>query len=366
LLLIGELRMIKKLKRQGLSILQIARQVGACRNTIKKYLALPDGVVPKQTRSSRPSIADEFMGLAYELIVAGKKSGDEIPASAIYEEIKRQGYKGSLRTLQRTIASWELRVDKTRKPDPVVRFETEPGIQMQVDWIEFPKDKLSAFVATLGYSRMSYVEYVSDERVETLIECHKNAFAFFGGITRECLYDNVKTVIQQRNRYGKGRHKYHPMFEDFAKHYGFSIRMCQPYRAKTKGKVERFNKYLRHSFHKPLKAKLLIKGADLNLISANAEVMKWLIGIANIRNHQTTLEKPIVLFEATEKNKLIKLPFIDYEVNSVRIHEELASSEPIIKPKVLISKSTKRKGGRPNISPLSHYDRLIPSSGVLL
>lgn len=63
---------------------------------------------------------------------------------------------------------------------------------MQVDWIEFPNDNLSAFVATMGYSRASYVEYVSNEKIETLLACHMNAFAYFGGVAKECLYDNMR------------------------------------------------------------------------------------------------------------------------------------------------------------------------------
>lgn len=71
------------------------------------------------------------------------------------------------------------------RPDPVVRLETEPGQQMQMDWIEFRKaghkhGMLAAFVATLGYSRASYVEFVSDIRLETLLACHVRAFDAFG------------------------------------------------------------------------------------------------------------------------------------------------------------------------------------------
>lgn len=355
--------MIKKLKKQGLSISQIARQVGACRNTVKKYLQLPDGVRPVQVRTPKGSQADPFIGLAYEMIEAGKRSGDIIPASSVYEEIKRQGYTGSLRTLQRCIAAWELRADTEKKAEPLIRFETEAGIQMQVDWVEFPKEGISAFVATLGYSRMSYVEYVSDEKVETLIECHKNAFEYFGGVVREGLYDNMKSVILQRNYYGKGKHRFHPLFQDFAKHYGFEIRMCRPYRAKTKGKVERFNRYLRHSFHQPLKAKLLLRSLTLTKEIANAEVAKWLNSVANTRIHQSTFAKPIDLLNDVERDRLMRLPFIDYTVASLRIHEELQLANA--KPQRPIPTNTvtpkKKKSKEPPIS-LDYYDLLIPTT----
>ncbi|GAM52807.1 hypothetical protein EBME_1270 [bacterium endosymbiont of Mortierella elongata FMR23-6] len=78
------------------------------------------------------------------------------------------------------------------------------GDQMQVDWVEFRKvkDPLYAFCATLGYSRASYVEFVSDMKIETLIRCHQNAFEALGGVVKQVLYDNMKTVVIERDAYG--------------------------------------------------------------------------------------------------------------------------------------------------------------------
>ncbi len=80
-------------------------------------------------------------------------------------------------------------------PEPIVRFETEPGEQMQADWATVGRgaERLSVFIATLGWSRMAYVEFCDDERVETLIRCHENAFVAFGGVPREVLFDNLWT-----------------------------------------------------------------------------------------------------------------------------------------------------------------------------
>jgi hypothetical protein len=89
-------------------------------------------------------------------------------------------------------------------------------------------------------------------KVETLIACHERALAAFGGVTRRVLYDNMKTVVLERDAYGEGEHRFHAGFLDYARHSGFVIKLCQPYRAKTKGKVERFNGYLRRSFYVPL------------------------------------------------------------------------------------------------------------------
>jgi transposase len=178
---------------------------------------------------------------------------------------------------------------------------------MQVDWIEFKRDRLSAFVATLGNSRASYVEYVSDERIDTLVGCHIRAFEFFGGVPRELLYDNMKTVVIKRDAYGPGLHRFHPTLWDVARHYGFQPRLCRPYRAKTKGKVERFNSYLRHSFHVPLVTRLRQVGVRLDLQTAQVEVLRWLRDVANARVHGQTDRVPVAELER-ERQALGKLP----------------------------------------------------------
>ena len=125
-----------------------------------------------------------------------------------------------------------------------------------------------------------------------LKRCHENAFAYFQGVPKEILYDNMKTVIHQRNAYGTGLHRFHPGLWDMAKHHGFKPRLCRPYRAQTKGKVERFIRYLRQSFYIPLAAQLKQSGLTLDVDTANGEVLKWLRDVANVGEHQTTKEKP--------------------------------------------------------------------------
>ncbi len=123
-----------------------------------------------------------------------------------------------------------------------------------------------------------------------------NAFSYFGGVPQEGLYDNMKTVIIKRNAYGYGKHKFNEQFRDFAeKHCGMSLKVCKPYRAQTKGKVERFNHYFRYSFHNIFKVRLSMMGYKMSLENANAAVMDWLDFTSNSRIHQTTLYKPFDL-----------------------------------------------------------------------
>ena len=97
------------------------------------------------------------------MLETAKEENVEIPTTVIYDEIKRLGYEGSLRWLQQVMQKYELR-RRVKEEEKLIRFETNPGQQMQMDWVEFPKDNLSAFVATMGYSRASYVEYVDNEK----------------------------------------------------------------------------------------------------------------------------------------------------------------------------------------------------------
>jgi transposase len=226
-----------------------------------------------------------------------------IPATVLTREIRERGYCGCEKLVSRFVRA----LKPATKVDPVVRFETEAGRQMQVDWIEFKRERLSAFVATLGHSRASFVEYVSDERIETLIACHVHAFDFFGGVAHEVLYDNMKTVVIERDAYGLGLHRFHASLWDVAKHYNFQPRLCRPYRAKTKGKVERFNRYVRYSFHVPLFTRLRQVGLKLDRDTANVEVARWLREVANARVHAETTLVPTEQLEQ-ERPALQQLP----------------------------------------------------------
>ena len=106
------------------------------------------------------------------------------------------------------------------------------------------------------------------------------------------LYDNMKTVVLERDSHGEGQHRYHAGFLDYARHCGFVIKLCRPYRAKTKGKVERFNGYLRRSFYVPLVSRLKQAGLQLDVVTANVEVSRWLAEVANERVHGTTAVQP--------------------------------------------------------------------------
>lgn len=293
---------INVLRRQGKSIKAISRELNVSRNTVRKYLR-SESPPSASTRSKKPTKLDGYRDYLRSRIDSAKP--DWIPATVLFREIQQLGYTGGETTLRNYLRTLKPQA----KPDPVVRFETPPGQQMQVDWGSFRlnKQRISLFVATLGWSRACYGEFVSSERVEVLRGCHEHAFECFGGVPHEILYDNMRTVVSKRNAYGEGLHRFNPALMDLAKHYGFLPRLCKPYRARTKGKVERQIGYIRRSFYVPLVSRYRQLGLTLDMATLNYEFMQWLLLQANARCHGTTGEIPAERLQV-EQSALLTLP----------------------------------------------------------
>lgn len=98
----------------------------------------------------------------------------------------------------------------------------------------------------------------------------------------------------ERDAYGEGQHRWNSQLLQMARDYGFVPKACRPYRARTKGKVERFNGYLKRSFIVPLAATLKQAGLELDVDAANARIGAWLHDVAHQRIHGTTGEQPQV------------------------------------------------------------------------
>ena len=316
---------IKVLQEQGMSIKAISRELGVSRNTVRRYLR--SKCVPQaRPRSAKPTKLDGYRGYLRARIAAARP--DWIPATVLFEEVKGMGYCGSVRTLRSFVAT----LKPVPRADPLVRFETEPGDQMQIDWGAFKLEgqRISLFLATLGWSRFNYGEFVVNEQFATLRACHEHAFDAFGGVPFEVLYDNMRTVVQQRNFYGRGLHQFHPGLKDLAHHYTFMPRLCQPYRAKTKGKVERSIGYIRRSFFVPLVSRYQQLGLPLDVETLNLEFARWLAVKANTRKHGTTGEVPSERL-AQERLALQALPpsLLTGEPRSVEPDRSLKISFPV-------------------------------------
>lgn len=190
---------IHVLHRQGKSIRAISRELGVSRNTVRRYLR--SFQVPEaQQRARKPTKLDAYKDYLDQRVAAAHP--DWIPATVLFDEIVAMGYSGCVTNVRAYVRTLKPKA----RPDPIVRFETPPGKQTQVDWGAFRlnRQRVSLFLATLGWSRYAYGEFVDNERFETLRDCHEHAFEAFGGVTQDILYDNMRTVVNERNAYGKG------------------------------------------------------------------------------------------------------------------------------------------------------------------
>ncbi len=267
---------IRFLHKQGHSVREIARLTGHSRNTVRKLLRTKR--TPTPVPRGRISKLDP-----YKPYLTERWQAHGLSAVRLWPEIVAKGFSGSAQIVRRFLH--ELKA--ARQPDPrlTVRFETPPGEQAQCDWAEvgrYPQPdgtsvRIYAFVMVFGYSRYLYTEFTRSMSLATLIRCHQNAFAFFGGWPRRILYDNMRQVVV-------GPERINAQFLDFTRHHGFEVKRCRPYRPRTKGKVERSVSYLRDSF---------LNGRTFSgLDDLNAQGRHWLGSVANIRIHGTTHARP--------------------------------------------------------------------------
>jgi transposase len=292
---------IRVMARRGESVRAIAKQLDCSRNTVRRYLR-DEAARRYGPREARPCKLDAYQSYLRDRIDQARPRW--IPATVLLREIRERGYAGGVSQLRAWIAPL-----RRPEPEPLVRFETPPGQQMQADftYVRRGRDPLLALVATLGYSRASFVKFVASagEDVTTLCAGLREAFDYFGGVPEHVLFDNTKAVVIERDAYGEGQHRWNAQLRELAESCGFKPRLCRPYRAKTKGKVERFNAYLKGSFVVPLAATLEASGLRLDADLANVHVRRWLDEVANARVHATTKAVPA---ERLAEERAVMLP----------------------------------------------------------
>jgi transposase len=279
---------INILSRRGMSIRGIARKLGIPRNTVRKYLRGEAVTEVERRGPGRPRKLAPYEDWLRRRVAGAAPI--RIPATVLHREIAAMGFDGTARTVRRFVAGLYPKPE----PEPVVRFETAPGHQAQMDWGEYrlAGQRVYAFVGVLGYSRWLYVEYVDSTRSDVLVACHRRMLGAFGGVPEEILYDNMKTVVTKRNAYGRGRHRFHDGIWALAKECGYRPRLCRPYRPQSKGKVERSVDYVASSFFHPYVTRCEMEGRVPELDELNAAVRLWRADVANVRVHGTTGEVP--------------------------------------------------------------------------
>lgn len=295
--------MILDLKRQGLGISAIARQTGLDRKTVRKYLdrGLEAPVYGPRERGDR--LADRFRSYLTERLEAFPG----LSARRLHREIRAMGYRGAYSTLTEY-----LRLVRPEAPRQFERrFETPAGKQAQVDFAEFQGEftsepgvlrKVWLFSMVLGHSRWLWGRFCANQALETVMRCHIAAFQTMGGACTEVLYDRMKTAVIGED--ASGVVTYNASLLALLAHYGSAPRACQPYRAKTKGKVERPFRYVRQDF--------FLGRSFRDLDDLNAQFEEWRTTIANPRVHATT-NRVVDEHFAEERLHLLALPGRPYD-----------------------------------------------------
>jgi transposase len=292
-----------RLKALGWGAKRIAAQLGCSRNTVRRWLRHGDWR-PCVT----PSRSKRLDGLADWLAERFRRHRGN--ADVIRQELAREkGIHVSLRTVERTVAP--LRRELIAEARATVRFETRPGDQLQIDFgerrveIDGVASKAFFFVATLGYSRRLHARAFGHEKQESWFAGLESAFRAFGGVPREVLLDNARALVLHHDPASR-EVVLHPRLHAFAKHWGFRVRACAPYRARTKGKDERGVGYVKTN---AIAGRRFASWAEME-----AHLEAWTREIADRRIHGTTGEAPIDRFLRDEARVLQPLgaiaPFV--------------------------------------------------------
>ncbi|HEY2011858.1 MAG TPA: IS21 family transposase [Bryobacteraceae bacterium] len=283
---------INQLKREGLSILAISNLTGYDRKTIRKYLLAPE---TRPTYGPRPAPASKLA--PFEPYLRERLQVGVWNARVLLRELRGRNYQGGY-TL---VTDWLRPQREAAHVIAVRRFETAAGKQAQVDWGHLgslsedgEERALWGFTMTLGYSRRMMGEAATDQKLGTLLRMHEAAFRELGGVPEEILYDRMRTIWTGTDE--RGEIIWNAVFLDFARYWGFRPRLCRPYRAQTKGKIESGVKYVRRNF---LCGLLGREPADLT--DLNAEMRRWMSEVANQRVHGTTHEQVLARWEEEQK-----------------------------------------------------------------
>lgn len=317
-----DIRMILTHIQAGSSNRQIERDLNVDRRTVKRYRdwaeeqgilasnlpeieyiqkllekTLPDRQPPQNISTVEP----------YRKIVE-KLVKEKVEAKAIYHRLEERGFSGSYSAVYRYV-----RKLKGENPKATVRVERPPGEEAQVDFgyagmmidpERGKKRRTWAFVMTLSWSRHQYVEFVFDQKVETWLRCHRNAFTYFEGIPQRVVIDNLKSAIVKALRDDPEVQR---SYQECALHYGFLISPCRVRTPEHKGKVEQGGvHYVKRNF---------LGGREPTTnIQANKDVLGWCSTTAGLRIHGTTKEKPLQRYKEIEKALLQPLPRTPYDM----------------------------------------------------
>jgi len=279
----GQVNTIREMAVQGKPVRAIARELGLARNTVRRYVRGTAAAVAA-SRPRRGSKLDPFKGQIRRWV----REDHLYNCETMLLRLRALGYSGQISILKDFVRP--LRPPAASARQPVIRYETKPGEQLQFDWGEFTYEqegrsrKVFGFTAVLSYSRMRFVRFVKRTDALSLIRCLVAAFEAFGGLPRAVLTDRMKTVLLEME---SGQPKWHPRFQELVSALGISPRVCRAYTPQTKGKVERSVGVVKHDFWPG------VTFSDLD--DLNRQAAAWCAQV-NARVHRTTHRRPVDAF----------------------------------------------------------------------
>jgi transposase len=286
-----EAEMRRLVLREGWKTETVARRFGVHHSVVRRVITQSGGKLPRVVTS----ILDPYKPLILERL----GEHPDLTATRLFFEIRERGYPGSAVVVRR----WVSKVRSPRARKAYLRIEVDPGEQAQVDWGSFGQLRvgtttrlLSCFAMVLSWSRALFVDFSLDQRLDTFLRMHERAFAFFGGIPRKCLYDNLKSVVLH---HVGSLVQFNPSFLAFAGHNLFQPVAAPVRYPQAKGRVESAIRFVRHSFFYGRTFK--------DLADVRAAALVWCTEAANQRIHATTRERPAERL-LVERSRLHPLP----------------------------------------------------------
>jgi len=283
----------------------IARQLHVHRDTVRRVLCASGRSVPcASSPSSSPSLRPSRIDVYRPFILETLTKFPELTAVRLFGMVSERGYRGSGEHFRHLIAGM--------RPRPVaeayLRLRTLPGEQMQCDWGHFghlqigrARRPLMAFVMVLSYSRMIFLRFFLNARMDSFLRGHVEAFAAFHGVSRVVLYDNLKSAVLERQG---DAIRFNPALLAFAAHHRYEPRPVAVARGNEKGRVERAIRYVRDSF---FAARTFTDLADLN-----AQARLWCEGPASGRRWPQDTNLSVLEAFRAEQPSLLALPEREY------------------------------------------------------
>jgi transposase len=282
----------------------IATQLGLHHETVRRAIGVARFTRNPSGKSRRARLTDPYEAFIRQTL----RHYPRLRATRIFEMIRQRGYRGSVVTLRRLVATL-----RPSEREVFLRLRTFPGEQAQVDWASFGKvqigraqRKLSGLALTLSFSRALYLEFFFDQSLENFLRGHVRAFNAWGGCPRTLLYDNLRSVVLERRG---DAIRFHPRLLEMAAHYHFAPRPCHVGRGNEKGRIERAIRYVRESF--------FAARPFTTLEDFNRQAHQWLKTIAHRRPWPQDRARSVSQAFEQEQPQLLALPAHPFDCDRV-------------------------------------------------